>query len=285
MPRRKIWAAALVVPTTAACFSVSACSLQPTTSGPSPATDGPTAFATKHLSVVSVTAKACIDATASSDRQFAGGVRRDLEIALSGWVPPLPTGVPTTAEAGVPGLTLWVRQVLTDSYSTQSPSLDLQISAVPALPAPPSLTDPNLATDQLSWASREQVWRSGIEQALRQEAAAVAALKSYLLDHNVGNWSAISGCAAALAGEGSQNPSTRMLLASDLQENRPPVPANYAGAAMLIDENCPSTAQSCTRRGASWTARFRRQGMGRVAIVRADAATQEIDNWLLGGRS
>src|SRR6185437_16930903 len=122
---------------------------------------------------------------------------------------------PSTAEPAVPPLTLWVRQVLTSSYATQTPSLDLQIPAISALPAPPALTDPNLATDQLAWASREQTWRDDVKQALEQEAAAVAALKSYPLDHRAGNWSAISGCTAALAGEGTQNVSTRMLLASD----------------------------------------------------------------------
>lgn len=232
-----------------------------------------------------MTAKACLDATASSDREFADGVRQALVSAVATWVPALPAGAPTTAEPAVPALTLWVRQVLTNSYSTQSPSLDLEIPAVPALPAPPNLNDPNLANDQLTWASREHAWRDGVEQALKQEAAAVAALRGYPLDHNERNWSAISGCTAALAGDGTQDSSTRMLLASDLQENRTPVTADYNGAAMLIDQNCPWTAQSCTSRSASWAARFHRQGMGAVAVVRADGATQAIHNWLLGGQS
>lgn len=241
--------------------------------------------AEQRVQATPVTAKACIDATASSDPEFADGVRQALVSAVATWVPPLPSGAPSTAEAAVPALTLWVRQVLTNSYSTQSPSLDLEISAVQPLPAPPQLSDPNLATDQLTWASREHAWRSATTQALEQEANAVAALRSYPLDHNARNWSAISGCTAALAGEGTQNASTRMLLASDLQENRPPVTANYAGAAILIDQNCPWTAQSCTSTAASWTARFYRQGIGSVAVVRADGAKQAIHNWLLGGQS
>ena len=67
----------------------------------------------------------------------------------------------------------------------------------------------------------------------------MAALKSYPLDHNAGNWSAISGCTAALAGEGTQNASTRMLLASDLQENRPPVTANYAAPRCSLIRTAP----------------------------------------------
>ena len=278
------WASSAVL---VACLSLSltACGTMSDASGASATPSGREVSGTHPAAITAVTAKVCIDATASSNNQFASGVRRDLAGALTAWVPQLPSGTPTTAEPGVPTLTLWVRQVLTDSYSTQSPSLDLQIAAVPALPAPPQLSDPNLASDQLAWAAREHAWRDAVTQALKQEAAAVAALKSYPLDHSAGNWSAISGCTAALADQGTQNASTRMLLASDLQENRPAVRANYGGATMLIDQNCPWTAQACASSAASWMARFRRQGIGPVAVVRADGAAQAIQNWLLGGRS
>ena len=135
--RKSAWASSAVL---VACLSVAlaACGTMSNASRVSAATKRHAGSGEQRVQATAVTAKACVDATASSDREFADGVRQALVSAVATWVPPLPAGSPTTAEPAVPALTLWVRQVLTNSYSTQSPSLDLQIPAVPALPAPPS---------------------------------------------------------------------------------------------------------------------------------------------------
>ncbi len=265
-------------------LTLSACGSQSAASPDSASKHGEAAPAIAR-SAATATAKVCIDPTRSSDAEFAIGVREALATALSHWAPSLPAGSPTTAVGAVPALSLFVRQVSTDSYSTENPVLDLEIPGIPALPAPPKITDPNLATDQLKWASGEQRWQNAVQNALKVESAEVTRLKSYPLDHSAGNYSAISGCTAALADQGVQDTSVRMLAASDLEEDRPAVGANYAGASMLIDVNCPfGRASSCTGRVSSWTTRLRREGMGPVTTVRADAAARTIESWLLGAR-
>jgi len=251
--------------------------------------------AAKHVGVASasagraarvVTEKVCVDATTSSVLSFAPGVVRDLEAAVAEWAPPPPPRSPSKAVAARPGLDLYLRQVTTHSFATSRPAPELVIPATPYLAAPPGIYDPSLATDQVAWAAKERRWASAVTAAHAAAVAAVATLRKFRLDQLPSNMSAISGCLAALAGEGVQNRSVRMLLASDLEENEPAVTADYAGASILIDQSCPVNIESsCRALAGSWTARLRAQGAGRVAIVRADAAAAAIESWVLGGRA
>lgn len=283
---RKLSPVASLVVVAAVSWTLSACGLQSTAPGASVTHAQKAAVRRESVSITPVTEKVCIDATISSDPGFAEGVRNDVVDSLAAWAPALPSKPPISAVAETPGLNLFVRQVTTDSYATNQPALDLQIPGTPALQAPPNIDDPNLATDQVAWAEQEQRWASAVKAARAAEAGEVAALRGYRLKDTVGNWSAISGCIAALADEGVQNASVRMVVASDLEENRPPVSADYAGASFLIDQSCPPNGEaSCTALAKRWTARLHRQGAGAMTVIRADAATQAISSWLLGARS
>lgn len=227
--------------------------------------------------------KVCVDPTSSSPISFASGVLQAVAEAVSNRVPAPPATQPTRKMPPVRPLQLWVRQVGTHSFATDQPVLDLTISGVPALPAPPGITDPNLVNDELRWAEKhEQPWMRDLRAARAQQQAAVEAIRRYPL-HTLHSMSAISGCLAALADSGPQSRSVRMILASDLVENEPPATADYAGAAILIVQSCPGgSEQQCAARAASWTARLRKQGAGSVSVVRADAATGCIQQWIQG---
>ncbi len=75
-----------------------------------------------------------------------------------GYGPP-PGGPPATAVAGC----AWSRlpgcaRSGTNSFATNQQGLEIVIPGVPALPAPPSIDDPNLANDQLTWSTAEALW-------------------------------------------------------------------------------------------------------------------------------
>ncbi|MDA8062047.1 MAG: hypothetical protein M0T80_06370 [Actinomycetota bacterium] len=228
--------------------------------------------------------KVCVDATLSSNPSFSRDVMAELEGVVLRWAPSPPAGLPTGAVPARPGLEFYVHQVTSDSFSTTQPSPEVTVPATPALPAPPGALDPNLATAEVTWASEEARWRKAVGVAHAAALAGVAMLRNFKLDDKVGNFSAISGCLAALADEGPQDPEVRMVLASDLEENEPAVKANYGGARIIIDQNCPMSipAAACQQLARSWTARLERQGAGSVVVVPANTAAGPLTSFLGG---
>ncbi len=230
--------------------------------------------------------KFCIDPTRSSSVNFAPEVVQAIASSIGTWAAAPSSRQPTVAVRPIPSLSAWIRTVGTNSFGTDSQSLEVQIPGIPGLPAPPSIDDPTLATDQVTWANSEAQWAAAVRVAHIAASLAAAQIRNLKLNQSPYNMSAIWQCMAALAGSGPQNPPTRMTLASDLQNNEPAIAANYAGSPILIVQSCPSDADaSCVPLAASWTARLKSQGAGPISFVRADAAAQAIQSWILGERS
>lgn len=243
-----------------------------------------TSVSTKDItprSPTMVTVKVCEDPTTSSSPTFIAQFVEELTTDIRSWAPPSPTSPPSAAVPARPGLVLWVRTVGTYAYATNQESVEVEVPAIPALAAPPKLSDPSLAVDQVAWAKREAAWASDVQAARAAANKAAATVAGIPLDESSTNMSAIWQCMAALAGSGTQDAATRMILASDLQNNEPSISASYQASSILIDQSCPADAiESCAPLAQRWVTQLRARGSGPVTVVRADAAAKAVEQWL-----
>lgn len=226
-----------------------------------------------------VVRKLVIDQTGSSVRTFATNVLTAVADDLVRRNPAPPPGDPTSGRPAVPALDLYVRTVSTHCFTTSAPSLERKVPAVPALPGPPRITDDNLAQDELAWAAEANAWREAAAAANSVAAHVADELRSLRLDRT--SFSAISACVAAIADSGPQGPDVTLLLASDLIDNEPRIAASLHGGPVIVIQSCPaSTELACRSRASTWTGELQHQGAGQVTVVRADAASTAIAQWL-----
>jgi hypothetical protein len=219
----------------------------------------------------------CVDQTTSSDSAFASMVLSEVADAVSEWTGPQSS---SGEVAPRPALDLTLRPVSTHSSATDQQAVHVAVPAVPGLKAPPPLDDTNYAVDKLAWDEAANIRAAAWQAANQESATGTAALRGLPLDHNTN--SAISGCLAAAAASTPSTATRRLLLASDLQENKAAVTGVYSGSPLLLVQSCPAGSEAgCPALARDWTARLTAQGAGPVEIVRADAATAAIKKWVM----
>jgi hypothetical protein len=222
--------------------------------------------------------KLMIDPTKSSAAAFATNVLTAVAEDLVRRYP-VPSAEPKDAQPAVRGLDLFVRTVSTHCYSTTAQSLEQRVPAVRALAPPPALDDQNLAQDELDWTQDAIAWREAATQASSIAVQVADELRHLQLERNTS--SAISACFAALANSGPQDPDVTTLAATDLQNNQPEITANLRGGPVVVIQSCPANADlACQSLASKWIAELKHQGSGPVTIVRADAASSAIAQWL-----
>lgn len=255
---------------TAGMFLLSACGTQspgqPLRSGDGKAgSAAPAAVATRAVGD-------CIDGTSSSVPGFAVQMRDMLAAAVSAWVRQPPTH-PTAAQDAQLGLHLVLRPVSTYSTSTDNPNLDASIPPVPTLAPEPQPTSSSFDQNIHSWLGTEAGWRQKALTAKNAAASLSAQVRSFhLVRHTLsGVYSCLATAAAQLQTYG---PATRLVLMSDLLNNRPVVGLRLRGDAVLVVAACPAWAsQTCPPRLAAARRYLLRHGASTVLIVRSDAAT------------
>jgi hypothetical protein len=238
-----------------------------------------------------LTLGACIDPTASIVSSFAPSVRGDLAQAIQDLAPPpgrLPTntisGGPVTAPQ--PGVTLTVRQVTTNSYTSNPGPYMAAVTVPPVAGLARSRPQPGIQ----DYLSRLRAWTAGYDSvaaargAARHAAATGAAtIAGMPLDRQ--GWSGISACVSALLTTVPASGTHSYLLASDLQEDvTPQLAGSFHGAPLVIIQTCDTgRAAHCQRLLDRFTVTMRRLGAGQITVVRPEQAAAAITQWIRTG--
>jgi hypothetical protein len=199
-------------------------------------------------------------------------MRALLAAAVSAWVRQ-PPAHPTAAQDAQLGLHLVLRPVSTYSASTDNPSLDASIPPVPALVPEPQPTSSSFDQNIHDWLGTEAQWHQKALTASNAAASLSAQVRGFpIVRHTL---SGIYSCLATAAAQvGKYGPATRLVLMSDLLNNRPVVGLHLQGDALLVVAACPAWAsQTCPSRFAAARKYLLGHGASTVLIVRSDAAT------------
>ncbi len=221
----------------------------------------------------------CLDGTASTQPTFVKNITSALGAQLAQIIAIPSKTLPNSAQPGFSGLRLLVRPVTTTSFATSSPYLDLTIPSVSPLSAPPSATDPTYAQDFVTWTTDEGKWAAALAAAHAAALAADATVLNFNVAEPANVNSAIYGCVSALS---NISPGSPILLASDLENNEPPILTNLDKSSVTIIQSCPpATEYGCSTLATAFVKTLHRMNAGRVSVVRPENV-QQIVHSLLG---
>ncbi len=223
-----------------------------------------------------VQAAACIDGTGSLAATYATRFQAQLAVAAAGWAAAPPAN-PAAGAAAQPGLHLVVRSVTSASNSTDDPSLNDTVPAVPALAPQPSPTDPGYNGDDRAWLGAKPAWQREAAAAAAQGRQVAAEVRGYRVVRGTNSaiWSCLSGAMAELG----QVPgaSVRLVEMSDFLNNEPVVGLRLASARVLLVTVCSAdVSTTCPQRFATARSFALRHGASQVAEISADALTPQV---------
>ena len=237
-----------------------------------------------------LTLGACLDPTLSLVPSFATDIRADLAQAAAS-LAPRPGRLPTNAARGQPvtraqpSVYLTIRQVTTHSFSSASTRY-LRTVTVPGILG---LARPQPEPGSHDYVQQLRAWYGGygIVAAARRAAAKAAASAARViaaLPLERKGWSGISACVSALLATLPPGGRHSYLLASDLQENRPPVLAgSFRGAPLVIVQACDTgNASYCQWLLERFTGEMRKLDVGPITVVRPEVADPAIEQWIHG---
>jgi hypothetical protein len=259
MSARSLLSALLLAPILAACGGAST-----TSQGDSPR---PPAL---RPEVGSKSAGFCLDGTLSSDASYAPRLRKVVADAVAHWQPAASTQLLKGAP-GVPGLVFAARSVTTTSNSTDGALTPVTIDSVAALDPQPDPKASGFGDAIHRWVPQRDAYTTGRAASAHQAAAAGAAvLRMPIVRHTQ---SGIYNCLGALSEElGPSQPA--LIVASDMQNNRPIVTLNLHHARVLMVTICPaSTADTCPTRFGDAATTLEHHGATSVRQIRADAVS------------
>jgi hypothetical protein len=288
--RRTAWYAAAAVLVAAALAAVIAGRLVPAgAASPAPGRVTPPVTSPART----LTLGACLDPTASIVSSFAPAVRRDLAQAVRSLAPP-PGTLPTNTISGgpvtpsQPGVTLTVRQVTTNSYTSNPGPYAATVTVPPVAALARSRPQPGAQ----NYLSQLRAWTAGYESvasartaARRAAAAGGATIASMPLDRT--GRSGISACVSALLTTVPSSGTHSYLLASDLQENTPPqLAGSFRRAPLVLIQTCDAgNAAHCQRLLDRFARAMQRLGVGRITVVRPEDAAAAVTQWIRTGEA
>ncbi|MFF2299781.1 hypothetical protein [Arthrobacter sp. NPDC058127] len=226
---------------------------------------------------------ALIDPTTSTDKSFRESMKADIIAAVRSYVPPKPPD-PKVGVPSVTGLQLTVRLVATNSLAYGQQSVAVSIPSVPGLPERPDMTvtgalDPGGPYD--TWKKSNAEWSTAYDAATAAAASATQTLGA--LNLNVDEWSGITAGAAALTLLAPAQGDVQFAVLSDLDENRPPQPANFNGHPILVVQPDPvgdiGRWDSLFNQFSSWASK---SGSGTITRVRPENAMPAIATFITG---
>lgn len=223
----------------------------------------------------------CLDATESSPTQFAASVQSALASTLDGWVGRQKDSPSQGAAlSGDPGLTLDVREVESDSYTTTQPQLNISVPSIPTLATEPSPRDSTFAVDEAAWSDARTRRLASIRRARAESASAAASVAGMPLVTNPAE-SDIQGCIQALAAQLPHG--AHIALASDLEQSTTVnTGQSLTGDSVLVIQSCPDNEAACTARASAWTGWLRESGAPSVTVVRPEVAASALADFLAG---
>ena len=235
---------------------------------------------------------ACVDPTSSLVPSFAPTMMRYLAQAVVGLGTSTPT--PTVPEhTGAPlsaprdGLSLTIRQVDTNSYSTikNEFTLAVRVRPVPGLnQAQPDSTATDYNSQSAAWNAVHGRVEASRKGALSDAEASSQQIARLPLDDNPRNRSSITGCVSALLQTVRQSGHRSFLLASDLEDNMgPQLAGSFHRAPLVIIQACDNgDAAGCAATLNSFEKQMSKLHVGRITVVRPEDAAQAIAEWVRG---
>lgn len=256
-------------------------------SAPGTATSGgaadPATTSARHF-----TLGACIDPTLSIVRSFAPAIRSDLARAVGSLAPPARPVPTSAAPAPRPGLSLTVREVDTNSFSSD-PGPYARTVTVPGVPgllhARPGASVPDYGRQLRIWSSGYRIVKSARHAAARAAARAARAIATLPLDQNAKSNSGITACISALLTTVPPSGQHSYLLASDLEQNVPSqLAGSFDGAPLVIIQTCDSGDESfCAGLLERFLAAMHQLHVGQVIVIRPENAGHAIWQWMHTG--
>ena len=226
---------------------------------------------------------ALIDPTTSTDASFRESMKADIIAAVQSLVPTKPGDT----KAGVPALTglqLTIRLVGTNSLAYGQQNAAISIPSVSELPTRPDMTAPgelNPGGPYDTWKQSEAKWSTAYDAALAAQAAAVQTLQAINL--NFDESSGITAGAAALSLLAPAKGDVAFTVLSDLDENRPSMPAAFNGHPILVVQPDPvgdiGRWDSLFSKFSSWAVS---SGAGQITRVRPEVAVPAINTFITG---
>lgn len=212
----------------------------------------------------------CLDGTLSSSADYAPRLLGVMADALAGWTPPAPAQLLAGAPSA-PGLVFAARSVTTTSNSTDGTIAPVHIAPVVGFSRQP---DPKVGDFRVlirQWVAARNSYTAARDNAQSKARAASATVRALPIVRRTS--SGIYNCLGALSEQlGHTRPA--LIVASDMQDNRPLVTLRLQGARVLMVTICPaSSADSCPTRFRYATTTLKRHGASSVRQLRADAVT------------
>jgi hypothetical protein len=226
--------------------------------------------------VPTVQAGACADGTGSLAAAYATRFRAQLAAAVGGWAAAPPAN-PAAGAAAQPGLHLVVRSVTSTSNSTDDPSVNDTVPAVPGLAPQPSPADSSYNDDDRAWLDAKPAWQRRAAAAAGQARKLAAEVRAYQVVRGTNSaiWSCLSGAVSEL-GE-VPGASVRLVEMSDFLNNEPVVGLRLASARVLLVTVCSAdVSTTCPQRFATARSFALRHGASQVEEISADALTPQI---------
>ena len=219
----------------------------------------------------------CIDPTLSTVPGFSRGALGLVRGIVGGWsvVPPSSVSEGTPPQ---PGLSLEIRQVSTNSYSTMNPYTMVQIVGVPGLKPRPDATSDGFLTQDAVWQRAAATVAARAAKARRQAATGAARLGAISLEDKPNNYSEILGCVTSLGQTMPAGSHRSIVLFSDLEQNRPPQAGRYlTDTSVLVVQACDSgNATACGSLQPKWRDWLRAQGATSVQFIRPEQAASVV---------
>jgi hypothetical protein len=215
----------------------------------------------------------CSDGTLSSDAAYAVRMRRLIADAVALWAATPTQETEAAGQPGRPRLRFVARSVTTTSNTTDGAAGIVEIDPVPPLPPRPSPGGSDYVDRIRAWTTQRTERVARAASAHQQASALAASMAAFpIVRHTT---SGIYNCLGALADQlrpVGGGPGSRLVVASDMENNEPVVAMDLRGSAVMMITICPAgAAAACPGRFEAAHQMLRRHGASSVTQVRADA--------------
>lgn len=228
------------------------------------------ASAPKQLQVV-------IDTSASLPMTYNLRALDAIADVVKAWPKPLP---PAGGSPPYGGLTIQVRGVSGVSYAPESVLGSWRVGGIPGVDVLPVAVTPDFTQRVIAHKRQRTAAQAAYKNSRTQAHRVAMALRR--LRPKTTYVSEIHGAVSAAAQSFSPRGGRKLLLISDLEQNRAPqIAGSLKDVHMLIVHICRKAA-SCRSHQASWDRELRRRGVLTVAFIRIERLDAEIETFLRG---
>jgi len=219
-----------------------------------------------------------LDTSASVPVEYSVQALRAIAVVVAGWPHPVPTD---GASSGQSQLIVQVRGVSADSYGPASVFGTWKVEGIPAVEGLPSGVTPDFTQRVIAFKREHAAAVSAYRRAVSDASRAAAQLRS--LRPKTTYASEIEGAVSAAAQSFSPSGVRRLVIVSDLAQNRPPqIAGSLRGVSVLIAHIC-SNVSTCRRQEHTWFRTLRARDATSVDFVRVERFPAAVASFL--GRS